>query len=113
MFDIGNVASRLGSLHGILGNWTRMCPLEAELTAKLCSAGQYVSFSRDQLLQRDAATNAKVAAQEIACGLSTINEARAKKNDRKVPKGDIPLVTRQISHYFEPLSRAPAPAAAS
>ncbi len=66
--------------------------IEAELSAKLAGPGQYILFDRDQLLAMDAESAAKVASQEIACGLSTINEARIRKHRPIVEGGDTPLI---------------------
>lgn len=86
--------------------------IEAELTSKLCTGDQYVLFDRDQLLAMDAATAAEVAAREISCGMSTINEVRRAKHKPAVEGGDVPLTNAAnvpLSQAILPRQSPPPP----
>ncbi|MFT8481176.1 phage portal protein, partial [Gluconobacter oxydans] len=67
--------------------------IESELNYKLFSNTRlFVEFDRDGLLSMDPEKTATVMQSEISSGVSTINEARRKKNRPPVKGGDIPLI---------------------
>lgn len=86
--------------------------IEAELTRKLCSTGQYCLFDRSQLLQMDAAAAADVYAKEVSSGVSTVNEIRRRQHKPTVPFGDIPMTnSTNISLEQATQPRVPVPPA--
>lgn len=90
--------------------------IEAELTSKLCTGNQYVLFDRDQLLAMDATAAAAVAAQEISCGISTVNEIRRRKHRPTVEGGDTPLTNSTnipLVQAIQPRVAPPTPPGAS
>ena len=67
--------------------------IESELNYKLFSGTRlFAEFDRDGLLSMDPAKTASVMQSEISSGVSTINEARRKKNRPPVKGGDTPLI---------------------
>ena len=67
--------------------------IESELNYKLFSNSPlFVEFDRDGLLSMDPEKTATVMQSEISSGVSTINEARRKKNRPPVTGGDTPLI---------------------